>query len=150
MKKRISPTRMTLELSRKIGWFPDVVERWVPMPFHPGGGQRKDFFGCIDIIAATPYGIIGIQACARASHKARMDKALAVPELPEWLKAGAMFVVWSWAKNGHLWGVKAQGIARDKETGAIFVMNAEAPIIGAKPKDGPALACAPDSTKSRQ
>ena len=132
IKKRISPTRMSLELCRKLGWTPDVVERWIPMKLHPGGGQRKDLFGCIDVLAVTPYGIIGIQACARGSHAARLKKALEIPELREWLKAGAGFVVWSWAKVGSRWGVKAQGVARDAETGALFSLDPEGTTIGAQ------------------
>ena len=137
-----SPTQRSLELARKMGWIADVCERWVPMKNHPGGGQRKDLFGFLDVVALTPYGILGIQACARASHKNRMDKAILAPELKEWLRMRAGFVVWSWAKTGKplRWGVKAQGIVYyPGEDIGPHRLEPFPHIVGATQEDGPGL-----------
>lgn len=106
-----SPTQRTLALLRKQGWTAAVVEKW-----NPHAKVRIDMFGCIDIVAIrsqsplVPYsldlmlgeseGIIGIQACAGASHAARAKKAWDQPGLHKWLAAGGKFAVMSWAKRG--------------------------------------------------
>lgn len=91
----MSPTQRTLAECRKRGWTAAVVERW-----NPHARIRQDLFGCIDIVALTPNGILGIQACAGSSHVARMTKSLAEPRLSAWRDAGGGFAVWSWAKRG--------------------------------------------------
>lgn len=47
----ISPTQRTLAFLKEEGYLVSIVERWIPIPSFPGGGQRKDMFGIIDIIA---------------------------------------------------------------------------------------------------
>lgn len=91
----MSPTQRTLAECRKRGWIAQVVERW-----NPHARIRQDLFGCIDILALTPDGILGIQACAGPSHAARMAKALREERLQRWRDAGGLFAVWSWSKRG--------------------------------------------------
>jgi len=90
-----SPTQRSLAECRRRGWLAAVVERW-----NPHAKVRQDLFGCIDILAVTPTGPLGIQACAGASHAARRTKALSEPRLTTWLGAGCTFAVWSWSKRG--------------------------------------------------
>jgi hypothetical protein len=57
--------------------------------------------------------IIGIQACAGASHAARRDKILAEPRMLQWLKAGGQLQLWSWSKRGQrdarkLWTLRTE------------------------------------------
>jgi len=108
-----SPTSRTLQVLKEAGWPVQVVERWCPY-----SKTRKDLFGCIDIIALINGRVVGIQACAGASHAARRTKALAQPNLKDWLNAGAIFVVWSWAKQGKAgkakrWKFRIEGIDRE-------------------------------------
>lgn len=125
----MTPTARTLAYCRKQGWLAQVVELTVPRTF-----IKRDLFGIIDIVAVVPRRefqglrdewfaershIIGIQACAGASHAARRTKALAEPRLAAWLEAGARFEIWSWAKQGargkrKTWTLRREAI--DAET----------------------------------
>ena len=98
---------MTTPTQRTLAWLRDelgaqaaVVEKW-----NPHARIRQDLFGCIDIVA-TANKIIGVQACAAASHSARVKKSLAEPQLVGWLKAGGHFWVMSWGKRGARGKVK--------------------------------------------
>jgi len=90
-----SPTSRSLVECRKRGWIAQVVERW-----NPHARVRQDLFSVIDIVAITPTGILGIQACAGTSHAARVAKVVAEPRVRAWLGAGARLAVWSYAKRG--------------------------------------------------
>jgi hypothetical protein len=98
---KTSPTQRTLAECRKRGWTAQVVEKW-----NPHAKIRQDLFGCIDIVALTPDGILGIQACAGASHAARAAKMRAEPKVAAWLSAGGLLTVWSWSKRGARGEVK--------------------------------------------
>ncbi len=91
-----SPTARSLAECRKRGWLAQVVEQTIPHTF-----IKRDFLGCIDIIAITDTGILGIQATAGSNnHALRVHKAVAEPRLVRWLAVGAQFEVWSWAMRG--------------------------------------------------
>jgi hypothetical protein len=90
----ITPTARTLAECRKRGWQADVVERRLTRTI------KRDLFGCIDIVAITPEGMLGIQATSGSNHSARLVKAKQEPRLQAWLGVGARFEVWSWAKKG--------------------------------------------------
>lgn len=98
-KKGISPTARSLAELRKRGMTAQVVEHW--NPFAKPFGRRVDLFGCIDIVAITPNGILGIQATANTggTHSARRHKALLEPRLVEWIRSGQRFEIWSWSKR---------------------------------------------------
>lgn len=115
----MSPTQRSLAFCRRRGMTAQVVERW-----NPYARVRHDLFGCIDIVAcvapgfAPPgirNGILGIQACAAASHAARRAKAMAEPRLRQWLDAGGQFEIWSWGKKGargkrKLWELRREAL----------------------------------------
>lgn len=106
----MTPTQRTLAECRKRGWTAAVVEKW-----NPHARIRQDLFGCIDILALTPSGVLGIQACAGSSHAARRTKALAEPRLATWLRSGCTFAVWSWSKRGDrgkrkLWALREESV----------------------------------------
>ena len=109
----MTPTERTMKEARKLGFTVAVVERW-----NPRVKIRQDLFGCIDLIAMKPgVGVIGIQACAGASHAARKAKLLAEPRMWEWLDSGARAEVWSWAKRGprgkrKTWTLRREEIRR--------------------------------------
>jgi hypothetical protein len=91
----VSPTARTLAECRKRGWPAQVVEQTIPRTF-----IKRDLFGCIDIVAITPNGLLGIQATSGTNHAARAAKARQQPHFAAWLRAGAHFAVWSWARRG--------------------------------------------------
>lgn len=112
-KKAKSPTARSLEECRKRGWIAGVVERW-----NQHAHVLQDLFGCIDIIAITPTGILAIQATSNngGNHSARVAKVLAEPRAKAWVEAGGKFEVWSWAKQGarkerKLWTLRVEDIA---------------------------------------
>lgn len=91
----MSPTQRTLAECKRRGYTAQVVERW-----NQYARVRVDLFGVIDIVAITPNGILGIQACAGSSHAARRTKIGAEPRAAEWVHAGGMLEIWSWSKRG--------------------------------------------------
>ena len=108
----MTPTARTLKMLRKQGYECGVVER-----YNSFTKQRHDLYGCIDLIAVGNGRIIGVQACAGASHAARRSKALAEPRLKTWLESGGQFAVISWAKRGgrgerKLWTARVEYVTR--------------------------------------
>lgn len=110
-----SPTQRTLAECKKRGWTAHIVEKWVTIPSHPGGGVRIDLFGIGDVLALDGKpGSLMIQACASSGHSARVKKALENDVLLPWLDAGNRFEVWSWGKKGargkrKLWALRTCG-----------------------------------------
>lgn len=106
-----SPTARTLKLARELGFHIGVVER-----YNSFTKQRTDLFGFIDLVAVKPgVGVVGIQACAAASHAARRDKIRESPLLADILASGMRVEVWSWAKQGgrgkrKVWTVRREEI----------------------------------------
>jgi hypothetical protein len=110
-----SPTQLTLKQLRAEGYTARVVERW-----NHYAGIRQDLFG-FDVLAArsrgyehdgngiiTPTGgILGVQACAAASHAARKTKLLANVEAAVWLASSGRIEVWSWSTRRSLERTKA-------------------------------------------
>lgn len=90
-----TPTSRTLEALRKQGYEADVVER-----FNSFTKQRKDFYGCIDLIATKPGECIGVQCTSGSNAASRVTKILAEPRALSWLQAGNKLQVWGWAKRG--------------------------------------------------
>lgn len=89
-----------MEYLRDRGHLVQVVEKWVSVKTMPGGGIRRDLFGCIDVIAIMDGVIVGIQCGATSGHSGHKKKCLAEPRLTTWLKAGGRFLIHSWAKQG--------------------------------------------------
>ena len=74
-----SPTARTLAWARKQGWIAGVVEKWIPQT-----KQRKDLFGCIDLICIDPKmnRVFGIQATTGANLSSRLEKAKLLETTP--------------------------------------------------------------------
>lgn len=92
-------TQKTLEHYRDQGMIVDIVERWLPMPAHPGGGMRKDFIGLIDLIAFSPeHGIIGVQSFG-SNYSEHWKKVLEKKNiLTTWIQSGGKFHLIGWRK----------------------------------------------------
>ena len=93
----MTPTARSLAHYRRLGYLAEVVERWLPRV-----NRRKDLFGCVDIIAARPGELIGVQATSTSNVAARIAKARAIPELRVWLTV-ARFVVIGWDLRNGRW-----------------------------------------------
>lgn len=124
----MSPTQRTLAECKRRGWTAQVVERW-----NSHARVRQDLFGCIDVLAITPSGMIGIQACAGSSHAARLAKCRAEPRVAAWLGAGARLFVWSWAKQGargkrKTWRLRESDVADDGECHCVYEVGSSGPV----------------------
>lgn len=96
-KSSLSPTQRTIRALRNEGTICGIVERF---NHHVGPhGIRQDLFGCIDVLALSPTGIIGVQCCAGSGHAAHRTKILSNEIAPEWLKSGGRIQLWSWSKK---------------------------------------------------
>lgn len=123
-----SPTQRSLKELKKLGFTAGITEKW-----NPHAHIRQDLFGCLDLVAMRPgVGIVGIQACAGASHAARRTKMLAEPRLRTWLESGGRAEVWSWAKQGARGKRKVWTLRRDE----IRVDELTSDVNGASPADG--------------
>lgn len=125
-KKR--PTQRTLEYCRKQGWLVDVVERFIKVPNHPGGGIRRDLFGIIDIIAIREGKILGIQTTSGSNHSSHLKKLICdlkevtptevedvyrrQDNLEQWLETGSQYEIWSWKKKGKNWEKRVDVLRR--------------------------------------
>jgi len=103
-----SPTSRSLAHLRKLGFTAQVVEK-----FNYFTKQRKDLFGCIDIIAIHPEQkrILGVQATSLSNIQSRVKKSEEEPMLQTWFAAGGLFQVHGWGKKGakgkrKLWELK--------------------------------------------
>lgn len=95
-----SPTARTKRYLEAQGCIVEIVERWIPIPKHPGGGIRRDLFDCIDILCVQGSKLVAIQSTSGSNHNARVLKAIASEKLARYLGTGNVFEVWSWSKKG--------------------------------------------------
>lgn len=91
----MSPNQRTYKRLRELGFDFDPVER------NLGKFVKKDFCGCIDIIAWNDAGAIGIQVTSGSNHAARRTKMYAEPRLRRCVnQTGIKPEIWSWSKVG--------------------------------------------------
>lgn len=130
-----SPTQRSLALYRELGYTAQVVEKF---NHHVGPhGIRVDLFGCIDIVAARPGEILGVQACAMSGEKAHLEKCLAESRLIVWLLAGGRFELCSWGKRVGT-GTRARWTCRRLEavwTGRVVFTDPRPRVGGGAPPD---------------
>jgi hypothetical protein len=112
-KKRVSPTKLTLDECKRRGWIAQVVEQRIPRCF-----ITRDLFGCIDVLAMGDGRTIGIQATGATSsgnHTERRKKILAEPRMQTWLGIENRLLLWSWSLRGaagtrKLWTLREEEI----------------------------------------
>lgn len=102
-----SMTARALADLRKAGYTAQVVERW-----NSFAKVRQDLFGCIDIVALTDRGILGIQVTSAANHAARRTKVLGISAARDWLNSGGRIEIWSYKKVKHRWERRVEEITR--------------------------------------
>ena len=105
----MKPTQRTLKYYRDLGFFCDMVERWIPNYAHPGGGFRKDWAGFADILAFRPGDDISvlIQSCG-SSYAEHHRKMIDNPIAPQWIMSPhrKLFLI-AWRKHKKKRGGKA-------------------------------------------
>ena len=121
-----SPTELTLDRLRKAGWTAEVVERWVPAPHLTGGGFRRDFLGCIDIVAVRRGETLAVQCTSASGHSARVKKVCKEPRMYAWLSAGNRLEVWSWDQEAPRcrWRERVEEITADRLVAPEFHLEA--------------------------
>ena len=91
----VSPTQKTLKKLRADGWpLVQVVENW-----NQYAGRRIDLYGVIDVLAAGPDGLLGVQATSHHGVSDRLRKIREHDNLPHILSAGIRFEVWGFTKG---------------------------------------------------
>ena len=113
-----SPSARTIKFLRDQGCIAESVEKWIPIPLHPGGGVRRDLFGCIDILAIQGSKLLAIQSTSGSNHNARVAKAMAEPRLKFYIGTSNLFEIWSWTKKGprgkrKTWQVRVEQLTLD-------------------------------------
>jgi hypothetical protein len=102
----MTPTQRTIKRFKDQGIMCGVVERWIQFGKNDPRrgirpGQRIDLFGIIDIIAATPDGVVGVQCCAGSGNSAHIKKITEDKRenAERWLRCpGAGLEVHAWRK----------------------------------------------------
>ena len=91
----VSPTQKALKKLRADGWpLVEITERW-----NPFAKIRQDLFGVIDVLAAGPEGLFGVQATSHHNVLERVKKIRGHDNLPHILAAGIRFEVWGFTKG---------------------------------------------------
>jgi hypothetical protein len=106
----LTPTARSLVYLRRLGYVADPVERFIAAI-----NRRRDFLGCIDIIAAHPRdrAILALQVTSLGHVGDRLKKALGKPELAAWVRSGGLFQVWGWGRRGEKWFLKRVEVRPD-------------------------------------
>jgi len=99
---KTTPTQRTLAHLRRNGLQAFIVERWIPIPGHPGGGVKKDMGGFADIIACGSGEIIAIQCTSGLQFSRHINKYRDSDDVMEailaWVRSGGYFEIWGWRK----------------------------------------------------
>lgn len=102
-KKIVHSSSRTMERMRKLGFTCiGKTEKWVPMPFMPGGGKRFDLWGWCDVMAEHQGLWYGIQSCGMSDRAKHLDKLRSddlAPNIAAWLACPFHRAeIWSWRK----------------------------------------------------
>ncbi len=89
-----SPSALTIQRLRDLGYMADVAERWIP-----GANIRKDLFGFGDIVAIGHGYVILVQATSIANIAARRTKIEGIEHAAPILRNGVHVEVWGWGKG---------------------------------------------------
>ena len=110
-----SPTARTLQRLRREGYTAGVVERFIAP-----ANVRRDFLGCIDLLAVHPWenGVLAVQCTTKGHLRDRLTKARARPELRTWLAAFNRFEVWGWHRRAGRWHVERVAVRPEHLEGA--------------------------------
>ncbi len=104
------PSGRSLELLRKEGWRPWIVERWLPHT-----NIRKDLFGFGDILAyhTAPRRILIVQSTSLSNLPARASKSAGIAECKELLGIGVEVEIHGWHRQAGKWQCKRVSLRAD-------------------------------------
>jgi hypothetical protein len=91
-------TQYALNVLRKEGWYPEVVEYW-----NSFARIRKDLLGFIDILAFKDGEVLALQVTSRSNISSRVRKIADMETLPLVRESGWVIQVWGVdkGKNGR-------------------------------------------------
>ncbi len=89
-----SPTTRTLELLRRNGYEPAVVER-----FNRYSKTRHDMYGFIDVFAFGHGYFLGVQTTSASNTSSRRAKILAEPRAKAFLENKGRIFIHGWRKK---------------------------------------------------
>jgi hypothetical protein len=108
-----SPTSRSLDLLRKEGFVPAVVERWNTFAGPPDKkckecgknqvGVRQDLFGFADIIAINPQSkvVVLVQTTSGSNMSARRRKMAGIGEVLLCMTVGFKIEIHGWSKRAN-------------------------------------------------
>jgi nicotinamidase-related amidase len=107
----ITATQRSIRKCRADDWLVAVVQQWIPAPYLPGGGFRRDLFGWMDILGYDGDRWVAIQACSMSGRAAHLEKMLGSDALNRnialWCECETHSAeLWSWAKRKRKRGGK--------------------------------------------
>jgi len=105
---KTSPTQLSLKKLKSEGYETvQVVEVWIPA-FGRGFGNRRDLFGCWDILAVKDGQTVAVQVTSKSNMSARIKKiADHEPHTSNLRKANWTLLVHGWFKNkSNRWEVR--------------------------------------------
>lgn len=105
---KTSPTQLSLKKLKSEGYETvQVVEVWIPA-FGRGFGNRRDLFGCWDILAVKDGQTVAVQVTSKSNMSARIKKiADHEPHTSNLMKANWTLLVHGWFKNkSNRWEVR--------------------------------------------
>lgn len=107
-----------MELCRKRGWVPAVVEKW-----NPHVKRRQDLYGFLDLVVMDDQpGLLGVQATGgRGDVASHVAKLAGIPAVAEWLGRGLRLEIWSWRQ---LAAYRKDGTRAKRDRWAVRILRA--------------------------
>ena len=92
----MSPTQLSLNHLRKVGWAVSIVEHW-----NAHAKVRQDCYGFADLLAChINHGIALVQTTTASNMAARRKKIQQNVYAGEWKKAGGLILLHGWKDGG--------------------------------------------------
>ena len=96
-----SPTSRTIEVLKRSGYHPEIVERW-----NPWSKTRRDMYGVIDVLAVRRGETLAVQTTTMSNRSKQINKMLAAPGTIWMLDAGWKVEVWAWVLRKGRWALR--------------------------------------------
>lgn len=104
---KMSPTQLTLRKLKNEGYTTvQVVEHWIPSFGNRAFGNRRDLFGCWDVLAVKDGHTVAIQVTSKSNISARVKKISDNEHISNLRLANWTLLVHGWWKDGHRWECK--------------------------------------------
>lgn len=94
----MSPTQRSKAQMEDRGYLVAIVEYW-----HAFARQRRDLFGCFDLLGVSEEGTLAVQTTSASNVSARVRKLADSEAVAAARKAGWRLEVHGWRKVGRGW-----------------------------------------------